>query len=61
MAGSRKVKVVSVGWVDSELSRKIGKLVEKSKAKFRNYGDEKRHYEVYDGAEKDLVTKIKKK
>lgn len=61
MADNRKVKIVSVSLDDSDLSIKIGKLVEKSKAKFRNYGDDKRHYEVYDGAEKDLVTKIKKK
>jgi hypothetical protein len=57
MAGEKKVKIISVAWGDAELSRKIGKLVEKSKAKFRNYGDEKRHYEVYDGAEKGLKDK----
>jgi hypothetical protein len=61
MTDNRKVKIVSVALDDTELSRKVGKLVEKSKAKFINYGDDKRHFEIYDGAEKDLVTKIKKK
>lgn len=57
MTDNRKVKIVSVALDDTELSRKVGKLVEKSKAKFRNYGDNKRHFEVYVGSEKDLKLK----
>ena len=51
---SRKVKIVGVSLSDTKMSRQIVKLVEKSKAMFVYYGNDMRHYEVYDGAEKEL-------
>ncbi len=50
----RLTKIVSIEMSESELSVKMGKLVEKEKAKFVYYCNDKRHYEVYDGEEKKL-------
>jgi len=44
----RLVKMVSIKSSDTILSVKIGKLIEKNKAKFIYYGDDKVHYEVCD-------------
>jgi hypothetical protein len=50
----KKTKIIGVSLSDSSKSHKIGKLIEKGKAKFIYYANDERYYEVYDGAEKEL-------
>jgi hypothetical protein len=54
MINNRIFKIISISLSNRLLSIKMGKLVEKNKAKFVYFANDMRHYEVYNGAETEL-------